>query len=1091
MSLFGALSSGVSGLSAQSSALGAIADNVTNVNTIGYKSTEVQFQTLVTKQVSSTKYSPGGVQSAPKKGVDQQGLLQSSTSATDLAISGQGFYVVNEQPEASNGSLFAYTRAGSFNVDKDGFLQNTSGWYLQGWPLLSAGQNTTGFTTVDVGADTYIKGYKNSDGDIISINDNIVSSDDLRPINLNTIGGTASETKNIRLGANLPSGADVGHTEKTNVVVFDTLGNSSNLELVWEKQQENAWAASLETPAGAATLEIHGSDDTDAAPDVFAASGLLEFTGVPTDGETIVITDGSGVAITFEFDTDGSVTETATHRQVDISSSTVTEASDVTPILKTAIDSSNLQGTGRFQANGTDMTITQSVMGAAIGFDVSNILSVNQVSANDGLGTFTVPEIDFAYKHGSRIDFQTASVAPTLANPITMTAASGVISGIAGTFTGWQASDTITLSGSTTAANDGTYSIVSVAADGASITLATTDLSADATETSTSSLVIRNNASPSEVYDNLDTVITPSSTGQAITFRLHEPAQASTTSPFNVTNSVGSVIVGSSTTFTLNDNGASADTITAAAGTFSGYAVGESVTVETTTTAAAGTIPTRTGSGNADDGTYVITAVSVDGSTVSVATGSFSGTAALSNAADTITLNTHTIRANSTTLTLVDGGASADSITAAAGTFNGYETGDVFTLNGHVDSDASITVTGVAADGSSISFATGTVGTAGAMSDISQSITLIRDRIVDTSAFANYTDGDEITITGSEDTANNVSLSIVGTDNANYIEFASGASTTLTTDNNDDEAMKVTIDTDSTGNVDYVDISATTTIAEIVTQLAADINANTGITTPTRFSANGTSLVFEQSSIGDDIDIVMDSTSGNNSTGLITGVWVDSSTLAANTASDGETMAMVETTYGSKKAAISFNGDGTPSEINIDNFDIQWANGASDQEYTSTADDSRIGLFLGNTNINDGMTQFSGKYQINFSSQNGAQFGNFAGISVGEDGVVTALFDNGVTRPVFMVPVATFVNPNRMDSLSGNVYIETDFSGMATVREAGEGGAGSIEGAALEGSTVDLGEEFTAMIVTQQAYSAAAKIITTADEMLDELLRIK
>ena len=57
MSLFGALSSGVSGLSAQSSALGAIADNVTNVNTIGYKSTDVQFQTLVTAQVSSTKYS--------------------------------------------------------------------------------------------------------------------------------------------------------------------------------------------------------------------------------------------------------------------------------------------------------------------------------------------------------------------------------------------------------------------------------------------------------------------------------------------------------------------------------------------------------------------------------------------------------------------------------------------------------------------------------------------------------------------------------------------------------------------------------------------------------------------------------------------------------------------------------------------------------------------------------------------------------------------------------------------------------------------------------------------------------------------------
>lgn len=146
---------------------------------------------------------------------------------------------------------------------------------------------------------------------------------------------------------------------------------------------------------------------------------------------------------------------------------------------------------------------------------------------------------------------------------------------------------------------------------------------------------------------------------------------------------------------------------------------------------------------------------------------------------------------------------------------------------------------------------------------------------------------------------------------------------------------------------------------------------------------------------------------------------------------------------------------------------------------------------MGNTNVADGMTQFAGSYQINFISQNGAQFGNFAGVSIGSDGIVTALFDNGVTRPVFMIPVATFVNPNDMESMTGNVYIETDFSGMPTVREAGEGGAGDVTGAALESSTVDLGEEFTSMIVTQRAYSAAAKIITTADEMLDELLRIK
>jgi len=110
---------------------------------------------------------------------------------------------------------------------------------------------------------------------------------------------------------------------------------------------------------------------------------------------------------------------------------------------------------------------------------------------------------------------------------------------------------------------------------------------------------------------------------------------------------------------------------------------------------------------------------------------------------------------------------------------------------------------------------------------------------------------------------------------------------------------------------------------------------------------------------------------------------------------------------------------------------------------------------------------------------------------VGTDGIVTALFDNGVTRPVFMIPVATFTNPNGLSSLSGNVWISTDFSGNPTLREAGDANAGQINSASLEASTVDLGEEFTRMITTQRAYSSAAKVITTSDQMLDELLTIK
>ena len=121
MSLYGAMFSGVSGLNANSQALGAIADNITNVNTVGYKATTLRFQTLVTAQASSTGYSPGGVQQRPFQAVDVQGLFQSSTNTTDLAISGDGMFVVAEE-QASGGqgaAGFNFTRAGAFTTDKN------------------------------------------------------------------------------------------------------------------------------------------------------------------------------------------------------------------------------------------------------------------------------------------------------------------------------------------------------------------------------------------------------------------------------------------------------------------------------------------------------------------------------------------------------------------------------------------------------------------------------------------------------------------------------------------------------------------------------------------------------------------------------------------------------------------------------------------------------------------------------------------------------------------------------------------------------------------------------------------------------------
>ena len=90
----------------------------------------------------------------------------------------------------------------------------------------------------------------------------------------------------------------------------------------------------------------------------------------------------------------------------------------------------------------------------------------------------------------------------------------------------------------------------------------------------------------------------------------------------------------------------------------------------------------------------------------------------------------------------------------------------------------------------------------------------------------------------------------------------------------------------------------------------------------------------------------------------------------------------------------------------------------------------------------------------------------------------------------YQLPISTFANPLALDPRTGNVYAQTDKSGAFNLRAAGSGGAGKIAGSALENANVDLADEFTKMIVTQRAYSANARVITTTDEMLDELIRL-
>jgi flagellar hook protein FlgE len=138
-----------------------------------------------------------------------------------------------------------------------------------------------------------------------------------------------------------------------------------------------------------------------------------------------------------------------------------------------------------------------------------------------------------------------------------------------------------------------------------------------------------------------------------------------------------------------------------------------------------------------------------------------------------------------------------------------------------------------------------------------------------------------------------------------------------------------------------------------------------------------------------------------------------------------------------------------------------------------------------------GLTQYDSGSVVQAVLTNGTAFGNLSEVKIDDSGFVTAIFDNGVTRQIAQIALATFPSPDSLTQTSGNAYRVSQGSGTYNLKAAGSGGAGQIGASQLEASTVDLSAEFTGLITTQRAYSASSKIITTADEMLAELISIK
>ncbi|TPG51937.1 flagellar hook protein FlgE [Roseomonas nepalensis] len=150
-----------------------------------------------------------------------------------------------------------------------------------------------------------------------------------------------------------------------------------------------------------------------------------------------------------------------------------------------------------------------------------------------------------------------------------------------------------------------------------------------------------------------------------------------------------------------------------------------------------------------------------------------------------------------------------------------------------------------------------------------------------------------------------------------------------------------------------------------------------------------------------------------------------------------------------------------------------------------------VSLNFGNYGTNSTVTQFDGKTNENSFSQDGVPLGAFSNVSLSENGDVSVNYDNGQSRTIGRVPVVSFADPDKLQKTDGQAYLRTDQSGNARVNDANSNGAGKIVTSSLESSNVDLASEFSKLILAQRAYTANTKIVTAADELLQDTLNMR
>ena len=137
------------------------------------------------------------------------------------------------------------------------------------------------------------------------------------------------------------------------------------------------------------------------------------------------------------------------------------------------------------------------------------------------------------------------------------------------------------------------------------------------------------------------------------------------------------------------------------------------------------------------------------------------------------------------------------------------------------------------------------------------------------------------------------------------------------------------------------------------------------------------------------------------------------------------------------------------------------------------------------------LTGFAGITSVEAASQNGQEAGSLQSFALNADGVLMGSFSNGLKQAIGQIALSSFANPTGLQKAGASLYRTSVNSGDAMIGTAGTGGRGSLSGGALEMSNVDLSSEFTNLIVAQRGFQANSRVITTSDELLQELVNLK